>query len=241
MSWITPTTTWSDSDTPTPSDFNRIEGNTDYLKTEAESNDSDILSNASSISSVESGLATEVSTRAAADTTLDGRVTTIEGSGSIQGVGTSNSVSFHDVDSSGNVYATEYVSTAGYVRASGKIYSTTGDIEADNGDVIATLGDIKAHNGAIGGGSLYTVGGPLSMNGPIVPYQTSSGSWSIPTTGYVPSAGVYMVSEDPNVLLQIYVAGSWRAMNSGTFVTYGGNVRLINSGTGTKTVYYQKY
>ena len=67
MSWIDAYLTWTDSDTPTPSDFNRIEGNTDYLKDSVDTEisdrasadsslSSDILSNASSIASVETAL-----------------------------------------------------------------------------------------------------------------------------------------------------------------------------------------
>lgn len=101
MSWITPTTTWSDSDVPQPSDFNRIESNTDYLKDEVDSNDSDILSNASAIS-------TEESARASADSALDSRVTTLEGSGTIQGIGTSNSPTFASMTVNGGAASAHY-------------------------------------------------------------------------------------------------------------------------------------
>ena len=83
MSWITPTTIWTDSDTPQPSDFNRIEGNTDYLKDSVDNNDSDILSNASTISTHTSEIASSGAS-----------VTVLNGTGTPQGVGTTNSPTF---------------------------------------------------------------------------------------------------------------------------------------------------
>jgi hypothetical protein len=80
MSWITPILTWVTSKVPTTDDFSRIEGNTDYLK--------------DFVDDLDTNLSAEASARAAADTALSNRADVLEGSGSIQGVGTGDSPTF---------------------------------------------------------------------------------------------------------------------------------------------------
>lgn len=229
MSYQTPNTSWSDSDVPTPADFNRMEGNTEYLKDAVDSNYSDILSNASSITSVASDLTS-------ANTSLDGRLTVLEGTGSIQGVGTSDTVYFGTVSVTANVFADNNISADGALTSIGNVTSTTGDVSATAGDLSASNGDVNAKGANIG-----TDG--LAMMGPIIPYQTSSGSWSIgPGSAQTPGAGTYIIAQATGMEMQINVSGSWRYFgNGGVFITYGGNVRVYNAGGNTITVYYQKY
>jgi hypothetical protein len=58
---------------------------------------------ATTISNLSSSVATSFSASAATDDSLSGRITTLEGTGSIQGLGTSNNVTFAKVTTSGDV------------------------------------------------------------------------------------------------------------------------------------------
>ena len=188
MSWITPTTTWSDSDTPQPSDFNRIEGNTDYLKDAVDSNDSDILSNASSITSVET------------------RVTTLEGTGSIQGVGTTNAVTFATVntgqganelyDMDQNVKTTNSVSFSETNVSSGialhgtytvaQVFSALSPLIPTNGDKIILNGGFISGTAAL----IYSYAQRINLTTIRVYYlNTSAGAAGIASTDYTSGGG----------------------------------------------------
>jgi len=117
MSWIEPFTEWNDGYTQQPSDMNRIEGNTDYLK---DAVDTEISDRASAISS-------EASTRAAADTILGNRITPIE-AWTNQGVNTTSSpaftaltvnglVTFDDLRTDGELGATGTFNISGFTLA----------------------------------------------------------------------------------------------------------------------------
>ena len=90
MSWIEPFIAWNDKYTQQPSDMNRIEGNTAYLK---DAVDTEISDRAAAINS-------EASTRSAADTALSNRITPIE-AWTNQGVNTTSSPSFAGLAVSG--------------------------------------------------------------------------------------------------------------------------------------------
>ena len=120
MSWITPTTIWTDSDTPQPSDFNRIEGNTDYLKDSVDNNDSDILSNASSIASVETAVSnndSDIASNASTIASNTSSVIVLNGTGTPQGGGTTNSPTFGGVTLNGILSPSGGASEGSYTLA----------------------------------------------------------------------------------------------------------------------------
>lgn len=239
MSYQTPNTTWSDSDVPTPADFNRMEGNTEYLKDAVDSNASDILSNGSSISALIPDVASNAST-----------ITVLVGSGSAQGVGTTDTPTFaaintgqgdvecyymnqnvrtSDAVSFGSISASAAITSGGLLLANSAARITSGDLDIDSGDINATSG--TAYVGA------------LNSSGAITPTRTITSSWTISSfSAETPSAGLYFIAEGTGVEWQMYANSAWRYVgNGGMLITDGSLVRVYNAGGNSVTVYYHKF
>ena len=183
MSWITPTETWTDSRTPQPSDFNRIEGNTDYLKDSVDNNDSDILSNASSIASVETAVSNNDSDIASSGASI----TVLNGTGTPQGVGTTSSPVFNDIQMTrgshivgGSISA---ATIAGYFDADDEIRMASGWVEWGHtgpaqGDTFYSINAVKRLSATTVGLSVaYSIKTDYGSTDAVDPAVDSSESW----------------------------------------------------------------
>jgi len=94
-------------------------------------------------------------------------------------------------------------------------------------------------------GGTLGVTGDTTIGGEINPTTSpTSGSHTISAiSSWTPSRGIYMVSGNSDISIQINVSG-WKTINvgkGGTFFTDGSNVKIYNALSGANTVYYLKF
>ncbi len=124
-SWVTPVIIWPATRAPETGDFERIEGNTDYLKDRVDATDTSLASSDVNIATNTANIATntaDIASNTSSIASNSSRVTTLEGSGSIQGVGTTNSPTFGGVTLTGTLLPKTSPSSGSWVVTGGLPY-----------------------------------------------------------------------------------------------------------------------
>ena len=170
MSWIEPFTEWNDGYTQQPSDMNRIEGNTDYLKDAVDTEISDRAAAINSEASTRAAADTaEASTRAAADTALSSRATSLE-TKTPQSYKTTDAVTFSGIYLAGALSPTSAPVTGSWVVTDATPYVIP------RGIYQVALGGAADLEVYVSGGWRDSVGGCVVSDGANVRIDVNAGS-----------------------------------------------------------------